>query len=88
MFIKKAKLVGFTLAEIKELLEIQVTADEHTCEEVKTYTSEKLQEIDKKIAELIHIQSALKKIHERCCAGSETIPVFTFGFDYQSWWME
>ena len=51
-FIKKAKLVGFTLKEIKELLAIQVTKDEHTCQEVKNFTQIKLDEISKKIKEL------------------------------------
>ena len=72
MFIKKAKLVGFTLKEIKDLLAIQVTKDEHTCEEVKKFTQIKLDEISKKIKELTHIKSALKKIHTSCCGGNET----------------
>ena len=71
-FIKKAKLVGFTLKEIKELLAIQVTKDEHTCQEVKSFTQIKLDEISKKINELLNIEMALKKIHTSCCGGNET----------------
>lgn len=71
-FIKKAKLVGFTLKEIKELLAIQVTKDEYTCQEVKNFTQIKLDEISKKIKELTLIKSALRKIHTSCCGGSET----------------
>jgi len=71
-FIKKAKLVGFTLKEIKELLAIQVTKDEYTCQEVKAFTQVKLDEISKKIKELTHIKSALKRIHTSCCGGPET----------------
>lgn len=71
-FIKKAKLVGFTLKEIKDLLAIQVTKDKHTCEEVKSFTQIKLNEITLKIEELSHIKSALEKIHSSCCGGSET----------------
>jgi MerR family Zn(II)-responsive transcriptional regulator of zntA len=71
-FIKKAKLVGFTLKEIKELLAIQVTKDEHTCQEVKSYTQDKLQEIELKLSELRQIKSALEKIHSSCCGGQET----------------
>ncbi len=70
-FIKKAKLVGFKLDEIKQLLSIQVTADEHTCKEVKEYTSFKLSEIEKKIVELSEIKTALKSIHDSCCGGME-----------------
>ena len=71
-FIKKAKLVGFTLKEIKDLLAIQVTKDEHTCQEVKQFTQVKLDEIENKISELLAIEKALKKIHISCCGGSET----------------
>jgi MerR family Zn(II)-responsive transcriptional regulator of zntA len=71
-FIKRAKLVGFTLKEIKDLLEIQVTKDKHTCQEVKNFTQIKLDEISKKINELKNIQTALEKIHKSCCGGSET----------------
>ena len=71
-FIKKAKLVGFTLKEIKELLAIQVTKDEHTCQEVKNFTQIKLDEINQKINELSTIKSALQKIHTSCCGGDET----------------
>ena len=70
--IKKAKLVGFTLKEIKDLLAIQVTKDEHTCQEVKQFTQVKLDEIENKISELLAIEKALKKIHISCCGGSET----------------
>lgn len=71
-FIKKAKLVGFTLKEIKELLAIQVTKDEHTCQEVKSYTQDKLQEIELKLTELTQIKSALERIHKSCCGGPES----------------
>lgn len=71
-FIKKAKLVGFTLKETRELLAIQVTKDEHTCQEVKQFTQIKLDEINHKLEELKQIQSALEKIHKTCCGGMET----------------
>ena len=71
-FIKKAKLVGFTLKEIKDLLAIQVTKDEHTCQEVKNFTQVKLAEINNKIEELQTIKVALEKIHISCCGGDET----------------
>lgn len=71
-FIKKAKVVGFTLQEIKELLAIQVTKDQHTCQEVKGFTQIKLNEINHKIRELKTIKTALTKIHASCCGGDET----------------
>ncbi|BEI21856.1 Zn(2+)-responsive transcriptional regulator [Vibrio fluvialis] len=66
-FILKAKELGLSLEEIKELLEIRLEATEHSCAEVKSITSAKLALIDEKIAELTRIRSALKKINDACC---------------------
>ncbi|GAA5648413.1 MULTISPECIES: Zn(2+)-responsive transcriptional regulator [Vibrio] len=66
-FILKAKDLGLTLDEIRELLEIKLEATEHSCAEVKAITSAKLNVIDTKIAELTRIRSALKKINDACC---------------------
>lgn len=60
-FILKAKELGLSLEEIKELLEIKLEATEHSCAEVKAITSAKLALIDEKIAELNKIRRALKK---------------------------
>lgn len=60
-FILKAKELGLSLEEIKELLEIRLEATEHSCAEVKAITSAKLAVIDQKIEELTRIRSALKK---------------------------
>ena len=66
-FILKAKDLGLSLEEIKELLEIKLEATEHSCAEVKAITTAKLQVIDEKIEELTRIRSALKKINDACC---------------------
>ncbi|AMF95548.1 Zn(2+)-responsive transcriptional regulator [Vibrio fluvialis] len=66
-FILKAKELGLSLEEIKELLEIRLEATEHSCAEVKSITSAKLALIDEKIAELMRIRSALNKINDACC---------------------
>ncbi|ADT85318.1 Zn(2+)-responsive transcriptional regulator [Vibrio sp. Vb2880] len=66
-FILKAKELGLSLEEIKELLEIRLEATEHSCAEVKSITSAKLMLIDEKIADLMRIRSALKKINDACC---------------------
>ncbi|ANU35182.1 Zn(2+)-responsive transcriptional regulator [Vibrio scophthalmi] len=66
-FILKAKELGLSLDEIKELLEIKLEATEHSCAEVKAITTAKLDVIDQKIAELKRIRSALKKINDACC---------------------
>ncbi|RTZ14689.1 Zn(2+)-responsive transcriptional regulator [Vibrio aquaticus] len=66
-FILKAKDLGLTLEEIRELLEIKLEATEHSCAEVKAITTAKLSVIDEKISELTRIRSALKKINDACC---------------------
>ncbi|EGR0930863.1 Zn(2+)-responsive transcriptional regulator [Vibrio parahaemolyticus] len=66
-FILKAKELGLSLDEIKDLLEIKLEATEHSCAEVKAITSAKLELIDEKINELTKIRRALKKINDACC---------------------
>lgn len=66
-FILRAKGLGLSLEEIKELLEIKLEATEHSCAEVKANTSAKLNVIDNKIDELKKIRVALKKINDACC---------------------
>ena len=66
-FILKAKDLGLSLDEIRELLEIKLEATEHSCAEVKAITSAKLNLIDEKINELQRIRTALKKINDACC---------------------
>lgn len=66
-FILKAKDLGLSLEEIKELLEIKLEATEHSCAEVKAITSAKLAIIDQKLLELTRIRLALKKINDVCC---------------------
>ncbi len=66
-FILKAKELGLSLDEIKDLLEIQLEATEHSCAEVKAITTAKLALINEKINELSKIRRALKKINDACC---------------------
>ncbi|MEX0333169.1 Zn(2+)-responsive transcriptional regulator [Vibrio tubiashii] len=66
-FILKAKDLGLSLDEIRELLEIKLEATEHSCAEVKAITTAKLSVIDEKIVELTRIRTALKKINDACC---------------------
>lgn len=66
-FVLKAKSLGLSLDEIKELLNIRLEASEHSCAEVKAITTAKLDIIDNKIKELQQIRKALKKINDACC---------------------
>ncbi|GEM77252.1 Zn(2+)-responsive transcriptional regulator [Vibrio sagamiensis] len=69
-FILKAKELGLSLEEIKDLLGIKLEATEHSCAEVKAITTAKLNLIDEKIAELSRIRRALKRINDACCGHS------------------
>ena len=66
-FILRAKDLGLSLEEIRELLDINLEATEHSCAEVKAITTAKLYLIDEKISELTRIRTALKKINDACC---------------------
>ena len=65
MFIKKAKELGFSLAEIKELLELN-TKPRSTCANVKQKTMEKMEEIDQKIEDLKKMKKSLEKLSCAC----------------------
>lgn len=66
-FVLKAKELGLSLEEIRELLGIKLEATAHSCAEVKAITTAKLHVIDDKISELTRIRTALKKINDACC---------------------
>ena len=71
-FILHAKKVGFSLKEIKLLLDFQMNKNEHTCEQVKEYTGDKISEIATKITDLKNMHEALSQLHHACCGGLET----------------
>ena len=64
-FIKKAKELGFTLKEIKELLQLRFET-RGECKEVKKLAEEKLIDIQKRIEDLEKIKSTLKDLIEKC----------------------
>lgn len=66
-FIKKAKELGFTLAEIRSLLSLSV-GPKTTCADVKRKALEKMQAVDAKIADLQRIRQALKRLSDQCRA--------------------
>lgn len=67
-FIKRAKHLGFTLEEIKGLLELRVD-DEATCQDVKIQANEKIDEIEAKIQDLERIRDALSTLAAQCEGG-------------------
>lgn len=71
-FILRAKNVGFTLAEIKELLSIEVNKTDNACSDVKILVDSKLTDIEKKLAELTRFQTSLQRLSDACCGTSKS----------------
>lgn len=65
IFIKKAQELGFSLAEVKELLELN-TKGRMTCSSVQKKTIDKIEEIDQKIEDLKRIKRSLLKLAQAC----------------------
>lgn len=64
-FIIHAKELGFSLKEIKELLELRIDRKTN-CEEVRQQAEAKIGDIEKKIADLERIQKVLVKLATAC----------------------
>jgi MerR family mercuric resistance operon transcriptional regulator len=75
IFIKKAQELGFSLAEIKELLELN-TKPRITCASVKQKTLKKVEEIEKKINDLQKMKNSLEKLSCACDASQDQIKQF------------
>lgn len=71
-FILKAKALGFSLQEIRELLSLRIDREHHPCADVKDLAEAKLVSIEEKIAELQRMHRALKRISDTCCGGPES----------------
>lgn len=71
-FIQSAKAVGFSLNECRDLLGIFTRRDAHTCEEVKTLSERKLEDLKKQMAALETMHTTLKAISDACCGGHES----------------
>ncbi|MFV2070695.1 MAG: MerR family DNA-binding protein [Pirellulales bacterium] len=65
LFIRRAKELGFTLKEIKELLSLRLDPDT-TCSDVKQRAEEKIADIEDKIRSLRRMKQALVKLTESC----------------------
>jgi len=65
LFIKRAKELGFTLKEIKELFGLRIDS-EAKCGDVKHLTEHKLNDVDNKIKDLKKIRSVLVKLIDQC----------------------
>jgi DNA-binding transcriptional MerR regulator len=68
-FIRNAKELGFSLAEIRELLELGAHP-ETACHLVEARAQEKMADIDSRIASLTRMREALETLAARCREGS------------------
>ena len=77
-FIKRSQRLGFTLAEITDLLELH--HDPVPCSEIKQRATAKIEDVDRRIAELADVRKALSALMQRCdteCDDSCTVLVVT-----------
>jgi len=65
LFIKRAKELGFTLKEIKELLNLKIESTA-TCGDVKHLAEHKLTDIEERIKDLKNIKNVLIKLVNQC----------------------
>jgi Zn(II)-responsive transcriptional regulator len=71
-FIKRAQELGFTLREIKGLLELNVNP-RATCADVKRRADAKLDEIDRKIRDLRKMKRSLARLSSACAGGKRAV---------------
>ncbi len=64
-FIKRAQRLGFTLPDIRELLDL----DDGHCEEVQALAEKKLAEMDARIRDLSRMRESLSELLQQCRAG-------------------
>jgi MerR family mercuric resistance operon transcriptional regulator len=64
-FVRKAQSLGFTLEEIRELLELS-DQPEADCADVREKAKDKITEIEKRITDLISIKESLGELSEYC----------------------
>lgn len=68
-FVRRATALGFSLAEVKSLLLLRVSA-RTPCERVRERAMTKLADIDRRIAELQEMRGALARLADGCANGS------------------
>ena len=68
-FIRRAKALGFSLDEIKSLLELQDLGGEKSV--VKALTRRKLSQIDSKIKDLSRIREVLSELEHECSGSGD-----------------
>ena len=70
-FIRRAKGLGFSLAQIAELLSLRVEPDT-SCADVRALARRKIDEIEVKIIELQRMKDLLERLAKRCRGAGPT----------------
>jgi len=71
LFIRRAKELGFTLKEIRELLSLRVDEDK-TCADVRQQAEAKIADIQDRIRSLQRMKRALVKVTRTCSSSGPT----------------
>lgn len=70
-FIRRAKELGFTLREIRELLDLRVHPD-RACEPVREAAAAKIVQVERRIADLLRLKAVLQILVGACQEVRET----------------
>lgn len=70
-FVGRAQCLGFSLDEIRELLELS-TDNSASTDDVRRRASGKLRDIERKIATLVKMRDALRDLTAACCTSGPT----------------
>lgn len=69
-FILRSRELGFTIEEIRSLLSL-VDDGDYSCGEIHTLTTNHLQSVSRKIADLRKLERTLKNISSECAKGND-----------------
>ncbi len=72
-FIRRAKELGFSLKEIGELLQLRSHPAENR-EQTRTKARAKIDDIDRRLADLSRMRNVLSELAEACSRGTDTEP--------------
>lgn len=70
-FVRTARRIGFSIADVATLLSIRVDKRNHTCQDVTDITQRKITVIDEKISELASMRKTLQILLNSCSGGPE-----------------
>lgn len=72
VFIRRSRELGFPIEQVRQLLKF-IDEPSHTCGEVKTLAVRQTREVQRKIADLKRLQTALNEMAVKCEGGSYTV---------------